>query len=119
MRVPKASATSDGQLRRALEAGVRQNSQADSARATCCGFMSRRRAARSVERYKLSLGSVRRREVGRDGLELFERCSQILGDFGSDDVRLGQTRRVFLGFVFEPEDIEADLVALEQLVVLE
>lgn len=42
---------------------------------------------------------VGRREVGRDRFELFECRSQVFGDFRGDDVRLGQTRRVFLGFL--------------------
>ena len=44
-------------------------------------------------------------------------ASQILHDLGGDDVGRGKIGGVFEGFVFEPEDVEVDLVAFDEVVV--
>jgi len=43
--------------------------------------------------------------LGEGGLEVFD-------DFGGDDVGSGKIGAVFEAFVFEPEDVEVELVAL-------
>jgi len=78
------------------------------------------RLARSAGRYwrvpSFQLAGARSAAIA---LRLLERCAQVLSDFRSNDVRLGQTRWVFLGVVLELKDVEADLVAFEQFVVFE
>ena len=58
-----------------------------------------------------------RRKLGLDRLELLERGAQVFGDLGSNQIGVGQVGGVFERLVLEPEDVEADLVALEQLVI--
>jgi len=45
---------------------------------------------------------------------LVKRGFEVLGDFGGDDIRVGEIRRIFQAFIFQPEDVEADLVSLQQ-----
>ena len=53
-------------------------------------------------------------QFGGDLGELFESGFQVLGDLKRDHVRIGQVGGVFQALVFEPEDIEARLVALDE-----
>jgi hypothetical protein len=48
---------------------------------------------------------------------LFERGFEIFHDFGGDDVWRGEIRGILEGFVFEPENVEVDLVAFDEVVV--
>jgi hypothetical protein len=45
--------------------------------------------------------------------ELSERGLKIFNNFLSDHIRIGEVRAVFEGFVFEPENIEIELIALD------
>jgi hypothetical protein len=42
---------------------------------------------------------------------------EVFGDFAGEDVGIGEIGAVFEGLVFEPEEVEVYLVALEQLFV--
>ncbi len=42
---------------------------------------------------------------------------EVFDDVGGDDFGGGQIGGFFEGFVFQPEDVEVDLVALDQLFV--
>ena len=42
---------------------------------------------------------------------------EVFDDFLRDYVGIGKVSAIFAGFVFEPEDVEVELVALEQLLV--
>ena len=55
-------------------------------------------------------------QVGVDEVELLQGGAEVLGDLGGDDVGLGEAGGVFLAVVFQPEDIEAGLVASDQIV---
>jgi len=48
---------------------------------------------------------------------LFEGGFEVFQDVRGDDVGSRKVRRVFEGLVFEPKDIEVDLVALDEVVV--
>ena len=56
-------------------------------------------------------------QVAGDEGELVKCGLQVLGDFGSDHVGGGQVRRVLQALVFQPEDVQVHLVALEKLLV--
>ena len=45
-------------------------------------------------------------ELGEGGLEVFD-------DFCGDDIGIGKVGAVFEAFVFEPEDVEVEFVALD------
>ena len=45
------------------------------------------------------------------------RAAQVFDDLGGDDVGVFEVRRVFQAVVLEPEDVQAHLVALEQVFV--
>ena len=62
---------------------------------------------------------IRRPKVLGDGGELLEGGAQILDDAGGQHVGRGQRIGALQAFVAQPEEIEADLVALEQVVVVE
>ena len=47
--------------------------------------------------------------------ELEDGGFQVFGDFGGDQVRIGQVGRVLQALVFQPEDIQVDFVALEKV----
>jgi hypothetical protein len=49
---------------------------------------------------------------------LIQRVLQVVDDFLSENVGIGQTVAVFDAFVFDPEQVQAQLVALEQLLIL-
>jgi len=49
--------------------------------------------------------------------ELVERGLEVLSDFGGDHVGIRQVGRVLQAFVFQPEDVEVDLVALKKVFV--
>jgi hypothetical protein len=51
-------------------------------------------------------------EVGRDFGELGEGGLEVFDDFGCDDVGIWEVGAIFEAFVFEPEDVEIELVAL-------
>jgi hypothetical protein len=51
--------------------------------------------------------------------ELIQRRLQVIGDFLSENIRLGQVFGVLKALVLEPEDVEIELVALEQFLVIE
>jgi hypothetical protein len=44
---------------------------------------------------------------------LFERGSEVVADFLSENVRIGEVVELFEAFVSEPEDIEAGFVAVK------
>ena len=52
-------------------------------------------------------------QVRNDFAELFQRCLQIFHNLGGDDVGGWEIGGVFEGLVFEPEDVEVDLVAFD------
>jgi hypothetical protein len=56
-------------------------------------------------------------ELGADRLELLQGGAQVFDDLGGDRVRVREGGGILQAFVAEPEDVQADLVALEQLVV--
>jgi len=56
-------------------------------------------------------------QVFGDGGELFEGGFEVGGDFLGDDFGGGEVGGFFEGVVLEPEDVEVDLVALEEVVV--
>ena len=56
-------------------------------------------------------------QVLRDRRELLQRGLQVFGDLGSDNIGIRQVRAVFEAIVFEPEEVEVHLVALDQLFV--
>jgi hypothetical protein len=58
-------------------------------------------------------------KVRRDLGELIQRRLQVFGDLCGDDIRVGQVCRILQAFVFQPEDVETDFVALEQFFVAE
>ena len=58
-------------------------------------------------------------QVGRDLGELVEGGLQVFGNLGGYDIGVGKTGRVFQTIVLEPEDVQAELVALEELVIVE
>lgn len=49
-------------------------------------------------------------------LKAIHRRLQILNDIRSEDIGIGEAVQVGQGFVLDPEDVEAGLVALEDLV---
>lgn len=51
-------------------------------------------------------------QISGNRSELIQRRVQILGNFGGDDVRIVQIGRVLQVLNFEPEDVQAQLVAL-------
>ena len=51
--------------------------------------------------------------------ELIQCGLQILGDFGGDHVWIGQIGGIFQAIVFQPEDIQTDFVAFDQVFVVE
>lgn len=51
-------------------------------------------------------------------LELLQRRAEVLDDFGGDDGGVGEVVGVLQRIVLEPEDVEAGLVAGDQLVVV-
>ena len=53
----------------------------------------------------------------RDCAELFEGGFEIIDDFLGKNVGIGKIVGIFEAFVSEPEDIEADFVVVNQLVV--
>ncbi len=53
-----------------------------------------------------------------NGFELLQCGAEVFCDLGRDDVRGRQVGTLFEGFVFEPEDVEVDLVALEEVGVV-
>ena len=54
-----------------------------------------------------------------DDTELLQRRLEILHDLGCDDFWIWQVVRVFQALVLQPEDVQAHLVALDQLVIRE
>ena len=63
------------------------------------------------------LGSASRTQVSQNQLELFKRCAQVFDDLGGDHVGVFQVGRVFQAVVLEPEDVEAELIPLRELVI--
>jgi hypothetical protein len=61
--------------------------------------------------------SVFRAQISGNLAELFERGLKIFHDFGGDDVWCREICGVFEGVVFEPEDVDVDLVAFGEVVV--
>ena len=59
----------------------------------------------------------RRRERLRDRGELRERGFEVLDDLLRDDLRRREVLEILERLVAEPDEVEADLVALEELVV--
>src|SRR5881397_2571914 len=57
-------------------------------------------------------------QVGFDLGKLLQRRPQILDDLGGNDVGRREVVVGFQAFVFEPEDVEAGLIACEDLVEL-
>jgi len=53
----------------------------------------------------------------RDRSELVQRRLQILCDFGGDHIGIGKVSRVFQAVILQPEDVQANLVALDQFVI--
>jgi len=51
-------------------------------------------------------------QVVSDGSELLKRTLQVLYDFLRDNIRWWKVRAVFQAFVFEPEDVEVELITL-------
>ena len=58
-------------------------------------------------------------KVRGDLRELIEGGFQVFDDFGGDDGGVGQVGGISKAVVFQPEDVEVDLVALDQVVVSE
>lgn len=58
-------------------------------------------------------------QIRCDLCKLIQRCLQILNNFGCEDRGIGQVVRVLQIFIAKPSDIEAQLVALLQLLVTE
>ena len=56
-------------------------------------------------------------QVGLDQLELRQRGAEVLDDLGGDQVRVVEAGGVFKAVVLEPEDVEAELVALKEVVI--
>src|SRR5436189_226326 len=54
-------------------------------------------------------------ELGEHVFELGEGGAEVLDDLGGDDVGVGEGGGVFEALVADPEEVEADLVALEEL----
>ena len=52
-----------------------------------------------------------------DGGELFQGGFEVVGDFLGDDFRGGQIGGFFQRIVFQPENVQVHLVALQQVVV--
>src|SRR5262249_50225644 len=52
-------------------------------------------------------------QVSSDFGELSERSLEVFDDFGGDDIGRWEIRAVFQAFIFEPEDIEVQCVALD------
>lgn len=69
----------------------------------------------SVEMWLLIVLTYVKRFV--NAAELLQCGLQVLRDFLGDDLWRGKVCGVFQALVFEPEDVEADLIALHQLVV--
>ena len=61
--------------------------------------------------------SASRTQVSQNQLELFKRCAQVFDDLGGDEVGVFEVGRVFQTVVLEPEDVQAHLVALEQIFI--
>jgi len=57
-------------------------------------------------------------QVLGDRLELLQCSAEVFDDFGGDDGGVGEVVGVLQGIVLEPEDVEAGLVAGDQLVVV-
>ena len=53
------------------------------------------------------------RKIRQDQLEFHQRRAEVLDDLGSDHVGVFEVGRVLQAVVLEPEDVEADLIALE------
>ena len=58
-----------------------------------------------------------RSQIRGDLAELFERRLEVFHNFGGDDVGSRKISGVFEGFVFEPEDVEVDFVAFDEVVI--
>ena len=56
-------------------------------------------------------------QVGQDALDLLQGGAEVVRDLLSEDVGLGQARGVLQALVPEPEQVEADLVAGDDLPV--
>jgi hypothetical protein len=62
-------------------------------------------------------GARSRTQVSQNELELFKCRAQVFDDLGGDHVGVFQVGRVFQAVVLEPEDVEAELVSLRELVI--
>ena len=58
-------------------------------------------------------------QVLRNGSELLQSGLQVFYNFGGDHIGVGEVRAVFQRLVFEPENVQVDLVALDQFFVVE
>jgi hypothetical protein len=58
-------------------------------------------------------------KVHCDLRELVQRRLQIFRDLGGDHVGIGEIGRILQTFIFQPEDVQAHLVALQQILVRE
>ena len=56
-------------------------------------------------------------QIDRDLRKLVERGLQVLCDLCRDNVGVGQICRVLQALVLQPENVQADLIAFEQVVV--
>jgi hypothetical protein len=66
------------------------------------------------------LGSSRTAtQIGRDEGELIQGRLQVLDDLGRDDLGRGQIVGVLQALVAKPEDVQAGLVPLDQVLVVE
>ena len=54
-------------------------------------------------------------QISENLLHLLEDAAQVFGDFGGDHVGFGKVVGIEQAFVLEPEQIEADFVAGEQV----
>ena len=58
-------------------------------------------------------------QLRRDLHELVQRRLKIFSDLRCDHIRFWQVCRIFQAVIFQPEDIQAHLVAFNQLIVAE
>ena len=52
-----------------------------------------------------------------NGFKLLKSGAKVFGNFCGDDVRIREIVGIFEAFIFEPEDVEAQFIPLEQFFI--